>query len=116
MRISFFPQSDLEKKSFLYYMETLIDITFKFDIVINFFTAFERSDGEMEYRLKRIAINYITGFFCIDVISTFPFDIFSSEGNENDPVLKANNFLKLARLQSLYSMMRIIRILKVLNL
>jgi len=79
-------------------MENLIDITFAIDIIINFLTAYERSDGEMEYRLKRICINYISGFFWIDFLSIFPFYLFISGGDINDPAVKANNFLKLARL------------------
>ena len=76
MRLSFFTQTDLNFQDYFYFMEIVIDVIFGLDIVINFLTAYERSDGEVEYRVKRIAINYITGFFWIDLLSTFPFYLF----------------------------------------
>lgn len=54
-------------------VEVSIDIFFSLDIIINFFTAYERFDGRIELDLKRIAINYLTGFFIFDFLATFPF-------------------------------------------
>ena len=53
--------------------EICIDVIFGIDIIINFITAYEGSDGRLEIRLKKIAIHYITGFFVFDLLATFPF-------------------------------------------
>lgn len=111
-------------------METLIDVIFAVDIFINFISAYERRDGTYEYSLKKIAANYLAGFFAIDFLASFPFaDVmsetepaapkFASEGAAGNDDLKinrkANNLLKLARLQRLHRLFRIIRIVKLVN-
>ena len=55
-------------------MENLMDALFAIDIIVNFFTPFERHDGSYEYDHKKIAEFYIMGgSFFIDVIAAFPF-------------------------------------------
>jgi len=66
-------------------------------MIINFLSAYERYNGTIEYRLKKIAINYITGFFIVDFIATFPFNWVNRDSGEADGA-DANNFLRLARL------------------
>lgn len=40
-----------------------------------FITAIEIPNDHPETRLNIIAINYIKGYFFIDLLSTFPFDL-----------------------------------------
>jgi hypothetical protein len=50
-----------------------IDFLFFIDIFLNFFTAFENSSNNvLEKRLGPIAVNYLTGWFLIDLTATFP--------------------------------------------
>ena len=98
MRLSFFSQQELDNVDFFFVFEIMIDICFGIDIIINFITGYERSDGEIEYRWKKIVINYLTGFFWIDFLSTFPFHLLVETIEEGTSAFKANNFLKLARL------------------
>jgi hypothetical protein len=50
-----------------------IDFIFCIDIFLNFFTAFEKSpNNTMEKRLGPIALNYLMGWFLIDLTATFP--------------------------------------------
>ena len=51
----------------------LIDFAFIVDIVINFMSAYTTEYGRLETQFKRIALNYITGFFFIDVVASIPF-------------------------------------------
>ena len=78
--------------------DLFVDCVFICDIIINFFSAYEREDGRgTEYRLKKIAINYLTGFFLIDFVATFPFNWLNSrDGTPSAP--DTNNFLRLIRL------------------
>lgn len=74
----------------------LVDLLFGIDIIVNFLSAYEKSDGRYEYNLKAIAINYITSFFFIDFFATLPIDaIMKALGNKqsND----VNSLLRIAR-------------------
>lgn len=55
-------------------IDYVIDAMFVFDIILNFFTAFEiEKTKRMEISLKVISISYLSSWFLIDVIATFPF-------------------------------------------
>ena len=61
-------------------LDYTIDALFITDIIINFNTPFE--DLEQRYLVtnrKRIACTYLKGWFLIDLISSFPFYIFSGD-------------------------------------
>lgn len=53
-------------------IDTISDYIFIFDIFINFFSAYEKEDLQIEMGFKRIAINYLTGFFLIDFVASIP--------------------------------------------
>jgi len=61
-----------ESSSALIAFETLVDVLFATDIFVMFFTPYERKDGSLECRHKRIARNYLLGPFWIDVLASFP--------------------------------------------
>jgi hypothetical protein len=69
-----------------------IDFIFFLDIVLSFFTAFERPDGSIETSRSVIACKYIKSFFFIDMVTTIPlqpiyqflYDGGTDEGNENN--------------------------------
>ena len=52
-----------------------IDLMFMTDVALNFVTGFVLDTGELEMRPRRVAINYLKGWFLIDVFTSFPFDI-----------------------------------------
>ena len=44
------------------------------DIFFNFFMATVNEEGKIEHNLKKLQMNYLLGWFCIDFCSVFPFD------------------------------------------
>lgn len=67
----------------------LIDALFGIDIILNFFTTFfHPTTGEEISDKKEIARNYLKGMFCLDVLSTIPFDsiasLYFTDDNEED--------------------------------
>jgi hypothetical protein len=68
-------------------------------------------NGTFETRYKMIAINYLTGAFIIDFISSFPTGLLTSDTDKEG----ANKLLRLARLQRLYKLLRIARVIKLLK-
>ena len=62
-----------EDSAFIVYLELLIDMMFFIDMCINFLTAFEDRDQRLESRIKEIAINYLSSWFLLDLVSCIPF-------------------------------------------
>lgn len=103
-------------------LDTLVDFLFLADVIINFFTSFERDDGFMEYSLGNIALSYLGGFFTIDLVSSIPFDLIYKTNSENSggahaagaaKTLKASKVLKVLRILKLTKLLRMARALKV---
>jgi hypothetical protein len=53
--------------------EWIVDALFVIDIFINFISAYENSDKNLEVRLKEIAKTYIFTWFFFDLLAVFPF-------------------------------------------
>lgn len=53
--------------------EWIVDTLFLIDIIVNFLSAYENTDKNIEVRLKYIARTYITSWFFFDLAAVFPF-------------------------------------------
>lgn len=62
-----------ESEDYVNTIELSIDSLFIIDIFINFISAYEDKDRNIEFRLSRIAFVYIRSWFLIDVVSCIPF-------------------------------------------
>jgi len=65
-----------EASKTLLIIETTIDILFILDLIMMFFTPYERGDGSYESRPKKIATNYLFGGFIVDAIASTPTQVF----------------------------------------
>lgn len=105
--------------------ELVIDVLFSFDIIISFFLPFEKWDSAMQYNHKKIAKNYITTTFGIDLIACLPPDLMNlivkvffhyghKDYQELEDEFKSNNgkLLRLIRLQRIYKLLKIFRVFK----
>ncbi|KAH9113978.1 hypothetical protein LEN26_006033 [Aphanomyces euteiches] len=81
-----------------------IDVFFAIDIVANFATGVDVK-GKIHFDLKTIAKRYISSWFIIDFLSTFPFTSIVEDQGEVTKVLKLFRMLRLLRL---FRMMRIL--------
>lgn len=82
-------------------MENLMDALFAIDIIINFFTPFQRHDGSYECDHKKIAMFYVGGgSFFIDVIAAFPFQLFEAQGAGTEVThgTQTTKYLRLLRM------------------
>jgi hypothetical protein len=59
--------------------EWIVDALFLIDIFINFVSAYENSDKNIEVRLKVIAQTYITSWFFFDLAAVFPFQLLEGQ-------------------------------------
>ena len=96
-------------------INSVIDLFFFLDLVVNFRTTFIHSKtGNEIIEPKLIAFYYLKGRFWIDLLATIPFDTFASLliGSQSSSFLGIFSLLKLVRVLRLN---RIISIMKVAN-
>jgi len=92
-----------------------MDFCFLLDIFVSFFTTIQDS-GEMEMITdrKRIAIEYLTGWFTLDVFSILPIDVIF--GLFRSGSHRGNQLARVARVSKIYKLIRLLRLVKVFKL
>ena len=92
-------------------IEATVDILFGLDIIISFISAVEDKNGKLILDHKSIAKIYFKGWFWLDFLACFPFNLISF----NQEVSGNNGILRLARLPRLYRLVRLLRMVKMLR-
>jgi len=59
-------------------IDSLVDIVFFVDIMLNFHLTFVGSAGEVVSEPRIIRMNYLKGWFVIDLLSCLPYDVFTA--------------------------------------
>ncbi|XP_023330518.1 potassium voltage-gated channel subfamily H member 8, partial [Eurytemora carolleeae] len=84
--------------------DILVEMIFILDIFFNFRMSFINKKGEVVYKLKDIAINYITGWFLLDLFAALPFDLLyatclidNMDNFTSVDILKLTRLVRLAR-------------------
>ncbi|KAK3083375.1 hypothetical protein FSP39_021037 [Pinctada imbricata] len=83
------------------YPDVVVEILFMIDIVLNFRTSFLSKSGQIVYASRLIVINYVKGWFLLDLLAAIPFDfLILLDVTTTTPVhlLKIARMLRLARL------------------
>jgi hypothetical protein len=81
-------------------IDSLVDILFGIDIVINFLTAYFDYEDNLVTDRKKIRNNYLTGWFFIDFVSILPVSLILQSGRDYA------SLARLARLPRLYRLMK----------
>ena len=91
---------------------------FAVDILLCFISAYYTDEYELIDGRWKIAHNYLTGWFAIDVIAIVPFEHMISKKNKDDEFngTNVNDMIRLARLGRLYKILRLMRLFRVLKL
>nr|XP_020443400.1 potassium voltage-gated channel subfamily H member 5-like [Monopterus albus] len=112
-------------------LDSVVDVIFLTDIVLNFHTTFVGPAGEVISDAKLIRMNYLKTWFVIDLLSCLPYDIINAFENVNEGVVtsasstshlrESSNFHRnttrtedslLPGLSSLFSSLKVIRLLR----
>jgi len=95
--------------------EITMDFLFMLDIVINLFSGYNKTNGDLEIRLRKIALPYLKTWFVLDLLGSFPFSLvqYAATGGAPDSAGRANNFARVARLPRLYKIFNVFRLGKV---
>ncbi|RUS72658.1 hypothetical protein EGW08_019580, partial [Elysia chlorotica] len=83
------------------YIDAGVEVLFAIDIVLNFRTTYLNKSGQVVYESRLIAMNYISGWFVLDLLAAIPFDLlytFSVQTATMVHLLKVARLLRLARL------------------
>ena len=106
-RLAFYENDSLEWVLLFYFF----DVMFLIDVFLCFITSYNDPLLQLEITYpKMIAANYLKGWFAIDVLSIFPFDLILT-GNSN-----ANALIRVARIGKLYKIVKLFRLFKILKM
>jgi potassium voltage-gated channel Eag-related subfamily H protein len=59
-------------------VDSIVDVIFFIDIILNFHTTFVGAGGEVVSDPKIIRMNYLKSWFVIDLLSCLPYDVFNA--------------------------------------
>ena len=70
--------------SSLLVVDSIVDVVFFIDIVLNFHTTYVGPGGEVVSDPKVIRLNYLKSWFVIDLLSCLPYDVFNAFDHDED--------------------------------
>lgn len=91
-------------------LSLFLDIIFLLDIFVIFNSAFYTANLEIVESRKKIALNYLTGWFSVDVLAILPIDLILRGFGD------VNSLSRVVRFGRLYKMVKLPRLLRVLKI
>uniref|UniRef100_A0A8C2L0I6 Potassium voltage-gated channel, subfamily H (eag-related), member 5b n=1 Tax=Cyprinus carpio TaxID=7962 RepID=A0A8C2L0I6_CYPCA len=79
-------------------LDSIVDVIFLVDIVLNFHNTFVGPGGEVISDPKLIRMNYLKTWFVIDLLSCLPYDIINAFENVDEGISSLFSSLKVVRL------------------
>ncbi|KAM4695290.1 voltage-gated delayed rectifier potassium channel KCNH1 isoform 2-T2 [Discoglossus pictus] len=79
-------------------IDSIVDVIFLVDIVLNFHTTFVGPAGEVISDPKLIRMNYLKTWFVIDLLSCLPYDVINAFENVDEGISSLFSSLKVVRL------------------
>ncbi|XP_034384303.1 potassium voltage-gated channel subfamily H member 5-like [Cyclopterus lumpus] len=83
-------------------LDSVVDIIFLIDIVLNFHTTFVGPAGEVVSDAKLIRMNYLKTWFVIDLLSCLPYDIINAFEHVNEDVITSSSRASHLRESSIF--------------
>lgn len=96
------------------YVETVMDVAFFIDMVLNFCTGIYLPSGEITYSARLVIQAYLRGWFCVDFFSTMPFDLVFG-GDDGSNALMSTKLLRALKVLKLFKLARIRRLGKMFS-
>ncbi|XP_040563458.1 potassium voltage-gated channel protein eag isoform X2 [Lepeophtheirus salmonis] len=87
-------------------VDSIVDVIFFIDIVLNFHTTYVGAGGEVVSDPKVIRLNYLKSWFVIDLLSCLPYDVFNAFDHDEDGIGSLFSALKVVRLLRLGRVVR----------
>lgn len=94
----------------LFYFNRFVDLCFFMDLCFQFFLPYREPDGTWIVEQNKIALNYSTSWFPLDLISTIPFDVLTDDSVTGGSDALANmQIIRLIRILRLIKLLRVMR-------
>lgn len=93
-------------------VDSIVDVIFFIDIVLNFHTTFVGPGGEVVSDPKVIRMNYLRSWFIIDLLSCLPYDVFNAFDHDEDVSKLLIIFIKLLFVMTLICLLCTLRSLR----
>ncbi|CAL1530410.1 unnamed protein product, partial [Lymnaea stagnalis] len=87
-------------------IDSMVDVVFFVDIVLNFHTTFVGPSGEVISDPRVIRMNYLKSWFVIDLLSCLPYDVFNAFQYVDNGISTLFSALKVVRLLRLGRVVR----------
>ena len=120
-KLSFKDKAESEGDSIIGRLDTGLTIFFFLDILLSFHTSFYQ-DGTLIFRHKAIAIDYLKGWFIVDIIASFPYQwtssYASSSPDTDDKYYPRSPFsepLNLLRFVNLLQGVRVFKLIRIME-
>jgi CRP-like cAMP-binding protein len=111
-RVAFFETAeDLNNFGTWSIVEVVMDVLLMIDVVLSFFTAYE-VDNTVVVDPRKIAWHYLTGWFVIDFVASFPISLFLPSVGSS---LRGVRLLRLPRMLKLLKVLRLLRVARVIR-
>jgi CRP-like cAMP-binding protein/Ca2+-binding EF-hand superfamily protein len=98
-----------------FYIDLLVDVFFITDVVLNLRTSFYDANGFRENRPRKMAVNYLKGWFFIDLVSCLPVGYVqyfinsgAGDGGSDFKAMKALRLMKMTKMMRLGRLKRIL--------
>lgn len=76
-------------------VDSIVDVIFFIDIVLNFHTTYVGPGGEVVSDPAVIRVNYMKSWFLIDLLSCLPYDVFNAFDHDEDVSIWTRNFINM---------------------
>ncbi|KAM4599887.1 potassium voltage-gated channel subfamily H member 1a isoform 1-T1 [Fundulus diaphanus] len=95
-------------------VDSIVDVIFLVDIVLNFHTTFVGPAGEVISDPKLIRMNYLKTWFVIDLLSCLPYDVINAFENVDEVCfrLEGEPLPQCQGISSLFSSLKVVRLLR----
>uniref|UniRef100_A0AAQ6AJM6 Potassium voltage-gated channel, subfamily H (eag-related), member 1b n=1 Tax=Amphiprion ocellaris TaxID=80972 RepID=A0AAQ6AJM6_AMPOC len=96
-------------------VDSIVDVIFLVDIVLNFHTTFVGPAGEVISDPKLIRMNYVKTWFVIDLLSCLPYDVINAFENVDEVsglLFICLKFYNTTGISSLFSSLKVVRLLR----
>jgi CRP-like cAMP-binding protein len=105
-------------------IDILCDMIYLIDLILQFFIPISKkaSDDKMLMSYVGIALNYIIGWFFLDLISSIPFNsvlnimqLIAGEEGQNNSLGRITNIAKLSKIYRIMKLFRLFKLIKIAN-
>ena len=106
--LSFYPNKSNTFKSWFIMINLIVDIFYIIDLILGFFTAYYDIEEKFIRKLSYISVNYLSGWFIIDLLSAIPFTtVFSFTIRKNEYIGTYSGQFQIIELMESFRLVKI---------